>query len=220
MGPSHAGLDGSRPPFSSIDMSSSFLVSSTASLLSESASASSSSPSWACLAMARNSALASATLIISAWRCSCKPGMMAYDKALTNFFMNSVDDLRRVYVSSPTDVSKSTRQRPNDPVASANDAHAAPAISAASSSESGSSVAVSVRPVDATLSWKFMRGSTVVTTDCLICITPTGANAAAQHGSNARCAAMRWPLILRCLFLFGWLLDRVFVGVGLLLSRL
>ena len=45
-----------------------------------------------------------------------------------------------MYVSSPALVSKSTRQRPNNPAASAKSPHAIAAISAASSNESGNSV--------------------------------------------------------------------------------
>ena len=61
---------------------------------------------------------------------------------MTNFCMNSVDDFSNVYVSSPADVSKSTRQRPNAPDDSAKLAQDCASISAASSNESGNSVGV------------------------------------------------------------------------------
>ena len=84
--------------------------------------------------------LAWTTAIISDWRCACNPGTTAYDRALINFWANSVDDFSNVYVSSPADVSKSTRHLPRAPLASANSLQALAAISAASSNESGSSV--------------------------------------------------------------------------------
>ena len=67
---------------------------------------------------------------------------MAYESPVTNFCINSVDDFNNVYVSSPAEVSKSTRQRPNAPDDSANAAQHCAAISAASSNESGNSVGV------------------------------------------------------------------------------
>ena len=54
--------------------------------------------------------------------------------------MNSVEALRGVNVSSPTDVSKSTRHRADGPVDLWRDPHALAAMSAASSRESGRSV--------------------------------------------------------------------------------
>uniref|UniRef100_A0A7S1BP42 Uncharacterized protein n=1 Tax=Corethron hystrix TaxID=216773 RepID=A0A7S1BP42_9STRA len=56
-------------------------------------------------------ALASTTLIISLCRSSFSSGTNKYERSVTYFWQNSVEDFNTVYVSSPTVVSKSMRHR-------------------------------------------------------------------------------------------------------------
>mmetsp|Transcript_31586 Transcript_31586/g.46615 ORF Transcript_31586/g.46615 Transcript_31586/m.46615 type:complete len:234 (+) Transcript_31586:372-1073(+) len=107
------------------------------------ASDSSPSSSFLSLSNSRKVDRARLTRIISSIRRSCNPGITALHKNVTICCINSVLDFKRVNVSSPAMVLKSTRHRAaTSPFDSQYLAHASAAIWAPSSNESGNSVGV------------------------------------------------------------------------------